>query len=724
MKRLLLLLVCYSPFLSLAQLYPVTFQLDLNGPHPEGIEIPEVNSIANGWCGNCWAMSDDDNNGIWEITVDMPAGTHLWKFSADNWAVEELPVGVSESPCFLFDDNGFVNRVIDVTGPMTLPAFCWESCLPCGGIPGCTNPEALDYNPWATFDTGCLVIEDANCSSDETQVTVTVVPDNYPGETSWDLLDNEGDTLYSVSIGEYQSVTPGIPIHANVCATNYTTITYRIQDTYGDGLNGAFWGGVDGTVVIGACEQPLWVLPEPDFQYDLEVELYVEPCALEEGCTDPAYVEYVSTAVTDDGSCATPIIYGCTDSTALNYDSLANVLETADSCDFTLTLLDGLGDGWFGSWLGVIQGDELFGPYEMVPQDGVEVSFDIPLYSGEQVQVLFFTGGNAETTSAQCGFFIEGPQGIVVEGGTNPWNDAIKKFPYRYDGIPFCQDFCIEPVLGCMNPEACNYTVEANVEADCTLPIEFYNCLNECILDSDNDGVCDELEVMGCMDATAFNYNELATDPGECVPYIFGCTDPTQFNYDPAANTDNGSCVPVVNGCTDPLAFNYDEDANTDNGSCIDVVTGCMDSDAYNFSIAANMANNDECLYDAGCSTGPGQPYWLNDSCYAWVIEVDPYCCDTEWDGSCQELHSYCEVGWPTDVTEIDHTIRVYPNPVRNELNISCANLETIMCYNMQGQLMYEGTDTRIDTDLWPVGVYNLQVSAYLRTYNIKIVKQ
>ena len=149
-----------------------------------------------------------------------------------------------------------------------------------------------------------------------------------------------------------------------------------------------------------------------------------------------------------------------------------------------------------------------------------------------------------------------------------------------------------------------------------------------------------------------------------------------------------------------------------------------MDLDAYNFSIEANVANNDDCLYDAGCITGPGQPYWLNDSCYAWVIEVDPYCCDTEWDGSCQELHSYCEAGWPTDITEINHTIRVYPNPVRNELNIGCANLQKIMCYNMQGQLVYEGSETRIDTDLWPAGVYNLQVYAYLRTYNIKIVKQ
>ena len=708
--------------------YPVTFRLDLNGPHPESIDIPEVNSQVNGWCGSCWAMADDDGDGVWEITVPMPEGVHLWKFSADNWEVQELPVGVLDSPCFLFDANGYVNRSIIVDGPVELPPFCWESCLPCGGVPGCTDPNALNYNPWATFDVGCILLDDANCGDDEVQVTVTVVLDNYPGETSWILL-NEGDTLYQVSPGEYINDDPGVPLHENVCAAANTEVTLLLDDSFGDGLNGAQWGGIDGNVVIAACGEPLWALEDPNFGYGIDVVVVVEECQVASGCTDPLFVEYDANAVEDDGSCLTEVIYGCTDSLALNYNVDANALETEESCDFTLTLLDGVGDGWFGSWLGVIQGDEIFGPFQMGPNDGMEQSFEIPLYTGEAIEVLFFTGGNAETTAAQCGFYVEGPQGIVVEGGSNPWADAIKKFPYRYTGVPFCDDFCIEAVLGCTDVEACNYNAEANVEGDCTFPIEYYNCLNECIFDSDEDGVCDELEVTGCMDPTAFNYNELATDPGMCEPFIFGCTDPTMFNYDASANTDNGSCVPVVLGCTDPLAFNYDPNANTDSGGCIAVVAGCMDVDAYNFDILANVANNNSCLYEAvGCVTGLGEPYgdgfWLNDSCFAWVIEVDPFCCDTEWDSSCQELHTYCEAGWPTDVTEVSHTIRVYPNPVRDQLHISCANLESVCAYNMQGQEIYRGTATVVPTALWPAGVYTLRVAAYLRNYNIKIVKQ
>ena len=49
---------------------------------------------------------------------------------------------------------------------------------------------------------------------------------------------------------------------------------------------------------------------------------------------------------------------------------------------------------------------------------------------------------------------------------------------------------------------------------------------------------------------------------------VFGCTDPSAFNYDSEANTDDGSCISVVTGCTDAIASNYDSSANTDDGSC------------------------------------------------------------------------------------------------------------------------------------------------------------
>ena len=47
------------------------------------------------------------------------------------------------------------------------------------------------------------------------------------------------------------------------------------------------------------------------------------------------------------------------------------------------------------------------------------------------------------------------------------------------------------------------------IDDSCTYPDEIYlDCDGECLNDSDGDGVCDELEVPGCQDETACNYNE------------------------------------------------------------------------------------------------------------------------------------------------------------------------------------------------------------------------
>ena len=66
-------------------------------------------------------------------------------------------------------------------------------------------------------------------------------------------------------------------------------------------------------------------------------------------------------------------------------------------------------------------------------------------------------------------------------------------------------------VVGCSDDTACNYNELATDEGDCEYAEVFYDCDGNCLMDSDGDGVCDEL-VVGCTDATACNYDELATD--------------------------------------------------------------------------------------------------------------------------------------------------------------------------------------------------------------------
>ena len=53
----------------------------------------------------------------------------------------------------------------------------------------------------------------------------------------------------------------------------------------------------------------------------------------------------------------------------------------------------------------------------------------------------------------------------------------------------------------------------------CVYPIEDYlDCDENCINDEDEDGVCDEIEIFGCTDLQACNYDETNTeDNGSCV---------------------------------------------------------------------------------------------------------------------------------------------------------------------------------------------------------------
>jgi len=71
-----------------------------------------------------------------------------------------------------------------------------------------------------------------------------------------------------------------------------------------------------------------------------------------------------------------------------------------------------------------------------------------------------------------------------------------------------------------------------------------------------------------------------------------------------------------------------------------------MDPNAYNYEPVANTNDSLSCLYSANCITGAGSPYWLNDECYAWVISVDDYCCENEWDTICQATYDYCDGTW------------------------------------------------------------------------------
>ena len=74
------------------------------------------------------------------------------------------------------------------------------------------------------------------------------------------------------------------------------------------------------------------------------------------------------------------------------------------------------------------------------------------------------------------------------------------------------------------------------------------------------DGSC---KYVGCMDSTAFNYDQAASLPGLCTPKVFGCTDSTADTFYASANVDTGGCIFLGSSRSTltevSLAYNYIE---------------------------------------------------------------------------------------------------------------------------------------------------------------------
>ena len=648
--------------------------------------------------------------------------------------------------------------------------FTLNPCLPL--VPGCTNDLADNYNPWATIDNGeCNVIE---CDSAETLVSMELTLDTWPNETGFTLVD--------LAVGEfYDQVLPGEFDFGDQLVT-YTydfcvSLGFELilVDTFGDGLNGSTSGGEDGACVITACDSIIWELDDLAFaEFDGSTmysgAVFTQPCPPDPdvfGCMDDDYVEYNPNATVDDGSCLTLHTWGCMDPSAFNYDSLATISDNNSPCAINVTIEDDGGDGWGESRLGMIQGDQQW-LFTMGP-GSFEQSWTINLDSDAEVKLYYFQQGGAQQSAQELAFqtlhnsvLITNEAGdTLLSEGTNPFFDngqgALQPFDEpnwtTYSFIPYCGDSCEPFKYGCTDELAQNYDPEANTEdgscyyqAGCTQAgyLEYYTQGYEA--DFDN-GSCQTLAIFGCMDEQAFNYNPEAnvdnegcipvvlgctnplafnynpaanTDDDSCIPFVYGCTDATMFNYDPEANAEDGSCIPYIYGCTDSSAFNYDPTANTDNGSCEEVVIDCMDPVAYNYNPEANEAASN-CLYAADCVTGPGEPYWLNDMCYAWVIQADPYCCDEAWDATCQQTYNYCETTGIESILAGDDLV-IYPNPVGNVLNIN-QNVD-IDVIDSNGRILLSKTNTNaIDASLWPPGMYMVRVVWNGRVVVKKIIK-
>ena len=569
-------------------------------------------------------------------------------------------------------------------GTDTSHVFQSDTCTPPPPVPGCMDENYVEYNPLATIsDSSCSILKIYGCtdstmfnynptantmdyidSCDYTLILHDLVGNGWIGSRLEIYQGGDTDVFYMSAPGSNQYFTIQLNAPEEVSAKFFVSAQasntalecgFTLINPMGDTVlsiappflipfytyTGMTYCGNECIEIMEGCMDPT------AFNYDSIANTSL-PCYYYPGCSSPAYLEYHNdttngyyTDINIQDSCQTLAVFGCTDSTAFNYDFNANVdnggclpiitgcmqplafnynpnANTPDTCipviyGCTSPIAfnyDSLANTDDGSCIGVNYGCTDSTMWNYSPSANVDDGSCIPYVYGCTDPTMFNYNANANTDNGSCIPFIYG---------------CLDSTMFNYDPLANTDNgTCIPFIYGCTNPIALNYCDSCNVDD--------FSCI---------------LPIYGCTDSTMFNYNPLANvDNNSCIPYIYGCTDPNMLNYNPQANTEDFSCIPYIYGCTDSTALNYDSLANTDNGSCVAVVEGCMDGDAYNYDITANVNDSASCLYSADCITGAGNPYWLNDPCYAWVIEVDEYCCDTEWDNICQLTYDYCEGTW------------------------------------------------------------------------------
>ncbi|MBC8310763.1 MAG: T9SS type A sorting domain-containing protein [Candidatus Marinimicrobia bacterium] len=266
-------------------------------------------------------------------------------------------------------------------------------------------------------------------------------------------------------------------------------------------------------------------------------------------------------------NCPDISIPGCMEMDACNYDSAAT--ENDGSCEYAMTNYDCDGNCVVEiDCAGECGGSAIFDMCDICDSDSTnDCSQDC---SGEW-------GGTA--TVDECGTCDTDSSNDCVQDCNGEWGGTLMD-----DDCGVC-DGDNSSCTGCMDVDACNYDPEATVnDNSCTYVDGICETCDAGVIvghDADADGVCDADEVVGCQDTNACNYNELATDSdAESCTYTDGicesCDEGIVVGHD---IDEDGVCdADEVVGCQDMEACNYDELA-TDSGDCTFATTWYADTD-------------------------------------------------------------------------------------------------------------------------------------------------
>ena len=649
------------------------------------------NTIEDGSCVfpeygyNCdeECISDADGDGICDL-LEIPGCLDINACNFDSSATE------SNDSCEYESCAGCMYELACNYDPSATIAD--NSMCEFGTCGGCLEPSACNFNPTVGFDDGSCSFPESDLYDCEGECISDIdgdgicdgadifgCTDEFACNYNEEATQDDGSCEYcGESCGETTGYTLTVEVHAEDIVSGFTTFRiYQNMQNLDDFLS----------AVIGNEDAPFVFETTTGFynsQYGGAVASSINPAFLpffpDVGADSWVTIGIESQNVGDEVAIST---VESTDQPWVNAFAFGQALSGQN-----IYMNDATGGAWY----------VLNNTPNGVPDENGRVLIMQVTTSGElsgtfNTQVFEHGIGSQSIYST---FEFSG----VGQFGTNGFINACgctDSLASNYDETAEYDDgSCEYPLLGCTDSAACNFNPDATTDDEsCEFPEFGYDCLGDCIADVDSDGVCDANEIPGCTQSEACNFNSEATDDDGSCSYpqsdlydceglcvndldedgicdeneVLGCSYSTACNFDPVATDDNGNCVfpdagfdcdgnclfdddgdgicdqDEVVGCSDELACNYipstTEDGLCDYESCI--VEGCMDATACNYNPNASV-DDLSCLYLDECNVcgGIGIPEGACDC--EGVFPPQFYGCDgvclndTDGDGICDEL--------------------------------------------------------------------------------------
>ncbi|MEE3037770.1 MAG: DUF3105 domain-containing protein, partial [Bacteroidota bacterium] len=407
---------------------------------------------------------------------------------------------------------------------------------------GCTDETATNFNASATTDDGsCTYLEPEgfNVTFSINTANIIVGPNGmyigggmFGDAMALPLSDDDGDGIWT-----------GVTFISNGASGNYTLLNSP--------NNGGDWGAKENIAGLPCADAANWndrILPA--ISSDTTLLHCFETCGT-------------------DGTC--PLISGCTDESAMNYNPAAS--EDDGSCEF---LVDGESpycDTQIYHF--AIEAEVVSSVFLSIGNNGPNsIIIQVESADADPVDDLIIYSSTAGNTLGE----LSSNNGIY--SNTMTWNSDVNTVDINvlwskqsFGGnwqlsqnnltinVNDTCDISITPsISGCTDATAVNYNPDANLDdGSC----EF--CIDSDLIDS--NAFCIEIyePVCGCNNVTFNNscYAEISGVvnwiAGECSSSnVFGCTDETASNYNPDAIMDDGSCV----ACQELTTINFSVDAS------------------------------------------------------------------------------------------------------------------------------------------------------------------